>query len=49
VGADLYQREKRSMRLQADATNLSNTLEVIDSEACSPATHSARGKIPFAL
>jgi hypothetical protein len=30
VGADLYQREKRSVRLQADATNLSNTLEVID-------------------
>src|SRR5580704_9662619 len=50
VGADLYQREKRSVRLQADATNLSNTLEVIDSEACSPATHSApRGNIPFAL
>jgi hypothetical protein len=30
VGADLYQREQRSVRLQADATNLSNTLEVID-------------------
>jgi hypothetical protein len=30
VGADLYQHEKRSLRLQADATNLSNTLEVID-------------------
>jgi hypothetical protein len=30
VGADLYQREKRSVRLQADDTNLSNTLEVID-------------------
>jgi hypothetical protein len=30
VGADLYQREKRSLRLQADAQNLSNTLEVID-------------------
>jgi hypothetical protein len=30
VGADLYKQEKRSVRLQADATNLSNTLEVID-------------------
>jgi carboxypeptidase family protein len=30
IGADLYKREKRSVRLQADATNLSNTLEVID-------------------
>jgi hypothetical protein len=30
VGVDLYQREKRSVRLQADAQNLSNTLEVID-------------------
>jgi hypothetical protein len=30
VGADLYQREKRSLRLQADAQNLSNELEVID-------------------
>jgi hypothetical protein len=30
VGADLYQREKRSVRLQADAQNLSNELEVID-------------------
>src|SRR5580700_1173626 len=30
VGADLYQREKRSVRLQADVQNLSNTLEVID-------------------
>src|SRR5271155_1250041 len=30
VGADLYQREKRSLRLQADVQNLSNTLEVID-------------------
>jgi hypothetical protein len=30
VGADLYPREKRSVRLQADATNRSNTLEVID-------------------
>jgi hypothetical protein len=30
VGADLYQREKRSLRLQADVQNLSNELEVID-------------------
>ena len=30
IGADLYKREKRSVRLQADVTNLSNTLEVID-------------------
>ena len=30
LGADLYQYEKRSLRLQADAQNLSNTLEVID-------------------
>ena len=30
VGADLYQHEKRSLRLQADAQNLSNELEVID-------------------
>jgi hypothetical protein len=30
VGADLYQHEKRSLRLQADTQNLSNTLEVID-------------------
>jgi hypothetical protein len=30
VGADLYQREKRSLRLQADVQNLSNTLELID-------------------
>ncbi len=30
VGVDLYQREKRSVRFQADAQNLSNTLEVID-------------------
>jgi hypothetical protein len=30
IGADLYKRDKRSVRLQADATNLSNTLEVID-------------------
>jgi hypothetical protein len=30
VGVDLYQREKRSVRFQADGANLSNTLEVID-------------------
>jgi len=30
VGANLYQQEKRSVRLQADAQNLSNELEVID-------------------
>ena len=30
VGAELYHREKRSLRLQADAQNLSNELEVID-------------------
>jgi hypothetical protein len=30
VGANLFKREKRSVRLQADAANLSNTLEVID-------------------
>jgi outer membrane receptor for Fe3+-dicitrate len=30
VGVDLYQHEKRSVRFQADAQNLSNTLEVID-------------------
>jgi hypothetical protein len=30
VGADLYQREKRSLRFQADAQNISNELEVID-------------------
>jgi Carboxypeptidase regulatory-like domain len=30
VGVDLYQREKRSVRFQADAQNLSNTLELID-------------------
>ena len=30
VGADLYKQEKRSLRLQADVQNLSNTLEVID-------------------
>jgi hypothetical protein len=30
VGFDLYQKEKRSVRFQADAQNLSNTLELID-------------------
>jgi hypothetical protein len=30
VGANLFQCEKRSVRLQADAANLSKTLEVID-------------------
>jgi hypothetical protein len=30
VGADLYQREKRSIRFQGDVANLGNTLEVID-------------------
>jgi hypothetical protein len=30
AGVDLYRREKRLVRLQADAQNLSNTLEVID-------------------
>jgi hypothetical protein len=30
VGADLYTHEKRSVRFQADAANLSNTLELID-------------------
>jgi outer membrane receptor for Fe3+-dicitrate len=30
VGVDLYHREKRSLRLLADAANLSNTLELID-------------------
>jgi outer membrane receptor for Fe3+-dicitrate len=30
LSADLYQREKRSVRLQADVQNLSNKLEVID-------------------
>jgi hypothetical protein len=30
LGADLYQHEKRSLRLQADVQNLSNTLEVVD-------------------
>jgi len=30
VGAELYRREKLSIRLQADAQNLSNALEVID-------------------
>jgi hypothetical protein len=30
LGADLYQKEKRSVRLQGDVQNLSNKLEVID-------------------
>jgi hypothetical protein len=30
LGTDLYKKEKRSVRLQADATNLSNKLQVID-------------------
>jgi len=30
MGADLYNREKRSLRFQADVANLSNTLELID-------------------
>jgi hypothetical protein len=30
VGVDLYNQEKRSVRFQADAANLSNTLELID-------------------
>ena len=30
VGADLYQREKLSVHLQADVQNVSNTLELID-------------------
>ncbi|MGA8645457.1 MAG: TonB-dependent receptor, partial [Candidatus Sulfotelmatobacter sp.] len=30
AGADLYHHEKRSLRFQADAQNLSNELEVID-------------------
>jgi hypothetical protein len=30
VGIDLYQQEKKSLRFQADATNLGNTLEEID-------------------
>ena len=30
VGVDLYEREKHSLRLQADAQNLSNKLELID-------------------
>ena len=30
LGVDLYKHEKRSVRLQADAQNLSNKLEVID-------------------
>jgi TonB dependent receptor len=30
VGAELWRREKSSLRLQADAQNVSNTLEVVD-------------------
>jgi hypothetical protein len=30
VGADLYQREKRGVHFQADMTNASNTLELVD-------------------
>ena len=30
VGIDVYRRENRSVRFQADVENLSNTLEVID-------------------
>ncbi len=30
VGAELYRQEKRSVRLQGDVQNISNTLEVID-------------------
>ena len=30
VGADLYQREKLGVQFQADMTNASNTLELID-------------------
>ncbi len=30
VGVDLYKREKTSVKLQADAQNVSNTLELID-------------------
>jgi hypothetical protein len=30
LGADFYQHEKRSLRLQADVENLSNELELID-------------------
>jgi hypothetical protein len=30
VGADLYHAEKRSVRFQADAQNISNALELID-------------------
>jgi len=50
VGADLYRRENRSVRLQADATNLSNTLEVIDfGGLLSGNALGPRGNIPFAL
>ena len=30
VGADLYQHERRSLRLQADCNNVSNKLEILD-------------------
>jgi outer membrane receptor for Fe3+-dicitrate len=30
VGADLYKKENRSLRLQADVENISNRLDVID-------------------
>jgi outer membrane receptor for Fe3+-dicitrate len=30
VGADLFKREKRTVRFQADVQNVSNALEVID-------------------
>jgi hypothetical protein len=30
LGGDLYRREKRSVRVEADVDNLSNKLEVID-------------------
>jgi outer membrane receptor protein involved in Fe transport len=30
AGADLYKKEKRSLRLQADAENLNNRLNVLD-------------------
>ena len=49
LGADLYRRENRSVRLQADATNLSNTLEVIDFGVFSGNALGPRGNIPFAL
>jgi hypothetical protein len=46
VCADLHKREKRSVRQQTEATNLSNTLEVIDFGGLFSGTHSApRGNI----